>query len=101
MKKILYTAIAVLFISVAASAQKSSGDRILKHRVAEGFQKGDINRGERHQLRKDGAHYKMTKKNVRKDGKVTPRERKRVHNLKAKTRHDAFRFKHNRRKRVI
>lgn len=101
MKKIFYLSAILMLLSIAASAQRGPGDRILRHRVAQGFRNGDITRPERHQIRKDAFRYKMAQRNARRDGVITPSERRRIHALKVKTRRDAFRFKHNRRTRVI
>lgn len=101
MKKILLAAFAFLALSIAATAQKGPGDRLEKFRTQQGFHDGRISRGERWELRRDGERTKMAMRHARRDGRITPRERRRIHALRAKTRHDSFRFRHNRRHRVI
>lgn len=101
MKKIVLASVAFLLMSAAVMAQSGPGDRMLKHRTEQGFRDGRITRGERFELRKDATRYKMAERNARRDGRVTPYERRRIHALKARTRHDAFRFRHNRRHRII
>lgn len=101
MKKVLYLCAVLLLLSAAASAQQKPGDRILRHRVAEGFRDGNITRFERHRIRQDVVRYKTADRNARRDGVVSPRERRKIHAMKAKTRRDAFRFKHNPRRRII
>jgi len=101
MKKIICTGFLFVLVSLAASAQKGPGDRILRHRVAKGIRSGEITRFERLQLRKDVTRYQSVQRQARRDGVITPYERKKIHMLKAKTRRDAFRFSHNRRQRVI
>jgi len=99
MKKILLFTLVLTFISAVSFAQQTSDIR--KHSVRQGYNKGDITRVERHELRKDAVKYRAVKHHARKDGKITPRERKRLHKMRKHTRHDAFRFKHNRHRRHI
>lgn len=101
MKKIFSIVVILLLLSGAAMAQRGPGDRIKRHRVAQGFNDGRITRVERFQLHRDVTRYRMAERRARRDGAFTPHERRRVHALKAKTRRDAFRFQHNRRHRVI
>lgn len=100
MKKILSISFILILLSAAASAQRP-GDNIRRHSVRQGFSNGQITRGERFELRKDVTRYKAAQRHARKDGIVTPLERRRIHKLKAETRRDAFRFKHNGRRRLI
>lgn len=101
MKKIICTGFLFVLVSLAASAQQGPGDRILRHRVANGIRSGEITRFECLQLRKDITRYRAAQRQVRRDGVVTPYERRKIHMLKIKARRDAFRFSHNRRQRVI
>lgn len=101
MKKVLYLCAVLLLLSAAVSAQQKPGDRILRHRVAEGFRDGNITRFEKHRIQQDVVRYKMVERNARRDGVVSPHERRRIHAMKAKTCRDAFRFKHNPGRRVI
>ena len=100
MKKILLFTLVLTLISAVSFAQQASGN-IRKHSVRQGYHNGDITRPERNELRKDAGKYRISKHHARKDGKVTPRERKRLHKMRKHTRHDAFRFKHNRHRRHI
>lgn len=100
MKKILLFTLVLTLISAVSFAQQASGN-IRRHAVRQGHHKGDFTRPERSELRKDVVKYKIAKHHARKDGKVTPRERKRLHIMRKHTRHDAFRFKHNRHRRHI
>ena len=100
MKKILSISFILILLSAAASAQRP-GDNIRRHYVRQGFSNGQITRGERFELRKDAVRYKAAQLHARKDGIVTPLERRRIHKLKCETRRDAFRFKHNGRRRLI
>ena len=100
MKRILSISFILILLSAAASAQRP-GDRIRRNYVKQGFSSGQITRPERFELRKDVTRYKAAQRHARKDGIVTPLERRRIHKLKAETRRDAFRFKHNGRRRLI
>ena len=103
MKKVTVLSFILILIlfSVAASAQRGSGDRRLRYRTAQGFNSGQVTRPEKFQLRKDMVRTNLIQRNVRRDGVVTPFEKRRVQQAKCKTRHDAFRFRHNNRIRVI
>ena len=101
MKKVLSISFILILFSVAASAQPGSGYGIRKNYAVQDFNNGQITRPERFQLRKDVVHSKVAQHNARKDGVVTPLERRRIHKLKCETRRDAFRFRHNGRRKVI
>lgn len=100
MKKVLSISIILILLAAAASAQRP-GDHIRRHYARQGFASGQITRGERFELRKDAVRYKVAQRHARRDGVITPFERRRIHQLKCETRRDAFRFKHNGRRRVI
>ena len=101
MKKIFSISLALILLSVAASAQRSSGGRIQKNYVAQDFSNGQITRSERFELRKDAVRYKAAQRNARRDGIVTSPERRRIHKLKCETRRDTFRCTHNHRHRKV
>ncbi len=101
MKKIFPLTMLLLFLTAAAGAQRAPGDRVLRYRVAQGVHNGQISRGERFQLRMDASRYKTMQRHARRDGIVTPYEKRRIYVMKAKTRRDIYRFRHNRRHRVI
>ena len=101
MKKILVFSLLLVFISAAASAQAGPGSRFRKQGVQRGFNQGQLSRPEKMELRKDVFRNQILKRRVRRDGVVTPIERKRLHRAKCDTRRDAFRFSHNSRRRVI
>ena len=101
MKKILALSLAIVVFSVAASAQGGPESRFRKARLQRGFTSGQINRPERRELGKDAFHYKMLQNNARRDGVITPFERRRLHRARCESRRDLFRFKHNGRRRLI
>jgi hypothetical protein len=97
MKKILVFSLALVLISAAASAQIRPRGPFPK------FEPGNnqLSRGEKKELRKDAVRYRMMKRRAGQDGIVTPFERRRLHREKCEARHELFRFKHNRRRRLI
>ena len=97
MKKLFVLSLTLVLISFAASAQLRTGGRFQKRNLA-GRQ---ITPVERLELRKDAMRYHVTKKRVNRDGIVTPMEHRRVRKAKCEMRRDAFRFRHNPRRRVI
>ena len=96
MKKILYISFVLFFITTSASAQRISV-RVRSQR----YNNDRITRPERFQLRQDALRLKLTQRNARRDGIITPVERVRIHKAKAKTRRDVIRFKRNGRNRII
>jgi hypothetical protein len=101
MKKILTLSLALVLISAAVSAQRDPGDRIRKQRISNSFSNGQLTRSERFELRKDATRYKLAQRNARRDGVVSPFERRRLHKIRSNGRRDVFRFRHNGRNRVI
>lgn len=99
MKKITVVSLILILFSVTASAQRGPGIR--KQRATQGFHNGQVTRPERVQLRNDVIRLKMVQRNAKRDGVVTPIEKRRINKMKCNTRRDAFRFKHNGRNRVI
>ena len=92
MKKILVFSLILVLTSVAASAQVGRGN---------GLRKSQINRNERIELRQDVFRNQSIRKRARRDGVITPIERRRMHRSKCESRRDLVRFRHNGRRRVI
>jgi len=101
MKKIILSGLLIALISVTANAQRKPADRIQRFRIERGFDKAEINRAERFHLRKDQLRYRIAQRRVKRDGIVTPMERRRLMKMKRHNRQELFRFKHNRFRRVI
>lgn len=97
MKKILVLTLTLVMISFASQAQLRSGGRFQKR----GLASRQYSMGERMELRKDAMRYNMIKRRAGRDGVVTPMERRRLRHARREGCRDAFRFKHNRRRRVI
>jgi hypothetical protein len=101
MKKLFTLGLILVLLSVTASAQRGQGDRFRRHRMTNGFYSGQLTRPERFELRKDQFRYKTSQRRARRDGIVTPFERRRLHKIKQHGRRDQFRFRHNGHRRVI
>jgi hypothetical protein len=101
MKKILVFSLILVLISAAASAQAGYGSRFRKQGIHRGFNQERFTRPERFELRKDIYRSQSLQRRARRDGMVTPIERRRIHRSKRDTRRDSFRFRHNVRRRII
>jgi hypothetical protein len=101
MKKVFILGLIITLANLSTSAQNRPVDRIQKFRMERGFNRGQITRPERFHLRKDQFRYKIAQRRVRRDGTVTPMERRRLMMMKRHNRQEMFRFKHNRFRRVI
>ena len=101
MKKILVFSLILVLISAASSAQTVRGSRIPNQGIQRGFNQGQLSRPEKLELRKDVYRSNVLQRRARRDGIVTSVERRRIHRSKCDTRRDAFRFRHNGRRRVI
>ena len=101
MKKILLLSLILTSISAAASAQRGPGYRSHRQRAVAGFNSGQITRPERFELRKDLVRQRVIQHHARRDGVITPMEKRRIHKAKCNTRRDVIRFRHNGRNRVI
>lgn len=96
MKKILALGLILVIFSAAASAQRPRGTfyNIRPNN-------NQLSWGEKRELRKDAMRYHIIKRRATRDGVVTPFERKKLRRAKCEGRRDAFRFKHNGRRRLI
>jgi hypothetical protein len=101
MKKFLVFSLLLILISAAASAQTVSGSRFRKQGIQRGFNQGQFTRTEKFELRKDLFRDQRLKRRARRDGIVTPMERRRLHRAKCDARRDRVRSRHNRRRRMI
>jgi hypothetical protein len=100
MKRILALALILITLSTAVSAQRP-GDRIRRQRIVNGINNDHLTRPEAFQLRKDALRYRAMDRNARRDGFVSPYERKKLHKIRRKNRVKEFRYKHNPRRRLI
>ena len=100
MKKIFAIGLVLTLITVAASAQKTP-DRDRRFRTEQRFNDKQLNRPERMKLRNDRLRYKNTQRRANRDRFVSPRERRHLMIIRKHNRREAFRFRHNRFRRVI
>jgi hypothetical protein len=91
MKKIIFLSLILTIISSVTSAQRITGTGINRQRP----NSARVTRPERFQLRRDIIRLNIVQRNARRDGVLTPLEKRRVNKTKIKTRRDAFRFRHN------
>lgn len=96
MKKIVMLSVLLVLLAAAASAQRNVRVQRFNNSL-----RREITPLERFELRKDTHRYIMMQRRARRDGTITPFERYRIHKAKNHLRRDAYRFKHNNRRRVI
>lgn len=92
MKKLLTLSLLLLLLSLAASAQINTVDRVRRIRVTNS---GSITKIERLQLYRDQLRYKIVQRNARRDGIITPAERRKTQKARRKCRVDSIRFRNN------
>ena len=105
MKKIFALGIVLTLVSFAVSAQRIE-DRGKRYRMEQRlndrrFNDGQLTRPERFKLRNDILRYRVQQRRARRDGFVGPMERRRLMMMRRHNRREAFRFRHNRFRRVI
>ena len=100
MKKLLAISLILFFMAAEASAQ-TLHDRIQGQRIRQGFSSGQLTSPEALELRRDLFRYRQLQSRARRDGFVTPMERKQLRRMKMHQRREASRFRHNNRYRVI
>lgn len=100
MKKIFFLGIAFALFTVAASAQTGK-PAFQRHRIEQGFKKGQLTRGEKFRLQKNQSRYHHARRNAFRDGRLTSMEKRRLYTMKRHDRREIFRYKHNGRKRIL
>jgi hypothetical protein len=100
MKKILLATFVLALFTTAASAQKGH-DAIQRHRIENGFQSGQLTRGERFELQNDHGRYEQARRIAMRDGRITPAERRKLNALKRNDNRRTYAMKHNNRRRVF
>ena len=101
MKKILVFSLLLILVSAAASAQTVSGSRFRKQGIQGGFNQNQLTRTERFELRRDLFRDQRLKRRARRDGIITPMERRRLRRAKCEARRDRVRSRHNRHRVII
>ena len=100
MKKIFVLGAIFTLLAGAASAQ-DRGDRVERQRIENGFNRGQLTRPEKFRLQRDEYRYKSEKRRAFRDGRLTPRERRRLNRMRRHERRETFRLRHNGRRRLI
>jgi hypothetical protein len=100
MKKILFVAVVFALFTTAASAQRGH-DVVTHHRVEQGFRNGDLTRGERARLHRNEVAYRHERRHARKDGRLTPAEKRRLAHIRKFDSRRVYAMKHNSRRRVF
>lgn len=96
MKKIITLSIVFTLFSFAVNAQRLTA----KGSFSRG-NRGQITSSEKRELRQDAFRYKIGRRRAERDAVVSPIERRKLRKLKCEARRDKFKFRHNRRRRVI
>jgi hypothetical protein len=100
MKKLIVLTLVALGFAGIATAQRA-GERLRRHSVRNGFENRQLTRPERFELRKNETRYKMAERKSRRNGIVSPVERRKLKGMKRHNKANTFRYKHNIRRRVI
>jgi Ni/Co efflux regulator RcnB len=101
MKKILTISLILTLVAIAATAQRPLQDRNKRFRMEQRFNDRALTRPERFKLRNDVMRYRIAQKRAHRDGRVGPMERRKLMMMRQHNRREAFRFRHNRIRRVI
>lgn len=99
MKKLFFLGVAFTLFTIAASAQQGR-NAIGQHRIERGFETGQLNRGEKFRLQRNDARFRHEKRHAFRDGRISPREKRRLHTMKRHDRRETFHFRHNSRNRM-
>jgi len=99
MKRILMFGLVLTLFATAASAQRGPGDKARQHRVAEGYNSGELSRHEMRKLHHGKKFYNYEKRKAFRDGRLTYRERRHLAKLKRHDSRQVYRYKHNRQRR--
>ena len=99
MKRILLFGLVLTLFTTVASAQQASGEKFRRHRIAEGYQSGELNRHEMRKLHREKKFYNYEKRKAFRDGRISPRERRHLAELKRYDSRQVYRYKHNHHRR--
>ncbi|MBS1653377.1 MAG: hypothetical protein JSU05_00920 [Bacteroidetes bacterium] len=100
MKKLLFFSLVLGFLSVTASAQQTQGNKLYRHRVANGYRSGELTKPEMGRIAMTHHHVKAVERRAGRDGHIGPMERRHIHHLKKHESRQVYRYKHNGRKRL-
>ncbi len=100
MKKILFVAVVFALFTTAASAQRGH-NAVTHHRVQQGFQSGQLTRGEKARLHRNQTAYRHERRKALRDGRLTPAEKRRLAHIRKYDSRRIYAMKHNGRRRVF
>jgi len=96
---LLAASIFALFASIASAQTQTPGvdaRQAEQHqRIAQGVKSGELTKGEARNLRAGQRHVRRMKRRAKADGKVTPRERRRLNRAQNHQSRKIYRLKHN------
>mgnify|MGYP006888938091 CR=1 FL=1 len=95
----VFTVIALLLALSTQGFAQSGRSAVQRKRIAHGVQNGELTRVETRQLAKEQRHIRHKKRIARRDGVVTPGERREIRQEKRQASRHIARKKHNMRKR--
>ena len=101
MKKILFLALILTLFAAAASAQVTDRHRYRHQRETQTFHRRELTRPELRRLHHDQLRLKIARRRAHRDGRITPLERRRLHQMQKHQRRALYRARHNNRRRVI
>src|SRR5690242_8261297 len=99
MKKILFVAVVFALFTTAASAQRGH-DVTTHHRIHQGFQNGQLTRGEKARLHRNQTAYRHERRKALRDGRLTSAEKRRLAHIRKYDSRRIYAMKHNGRRRV-
>ncbi|HQY11513.1 MAG TPA: hypothetical protein PK133_04845 [Ferruginibacter sp.] len=97
--RLLVTSVLVLVLGINI-AEAQPGRRMHRHRIGEGIRSGELTRAETRSLALQQRNIRRDIKMARRDGVVTPRERRDIRKDKRMASRSIYRKKHNRRHRI-
>ena len=98
MKRIIALGVFFALFTVAASAQRNDAG-FKKKGMDRRYETGQLTRGEKFKLHKNDARYHKTKRHFKRDGRISPMEKRKLYKMKRHDRRETFRYRHNDRRR--
>jgi hypothetical protein len=95
--KQLFVLTLVLLVVAGSSAAQTTRDRFQRQRI----RVSEITTAERLDIRRDLLRYERMQQRAKRDGVVTPEERRKLKRKKAENRREIFRYRHNKNRRVV
>ena len=97
--KLLVTTVFVLALGINI-AEAQQGRRMYRHRIGDGIRSGELTRAETRSLAQMQRNTRRDIRMARRDGVITPKERREIRRDKKMTSRAIYRKKHNRRHRI-